>query len=392
VDVSLPFLNEPEPIDSTNEQSPSPEPDTQKTFEFDSEEKFDSDDNEVDPELNMMQILHAESPQQSLLVSVPDRCDLHRPPSCLPDVDDGDTNSLSDKESSCYSEPDSSGQTREEDAMDEWRMSEEDEGSDTTDLGLLNEEKQAAVLVVQPSDEPSDTDGCTHCEVYTMTFGGMYAYTVMPSTEIDDGGKLDNEEEEKVDLKKPDQGEDVLLASKAAGGTPYEVYTMNFGGLYTFTTATGDAVTEPEPEEQTEEKLSERDESSLIESDGVEGKIDEQSESVTPYEVYTVSFGGLHAFTATPIGDGAGGVNDSEPLLLATSRTSEADTGSSQMPTESQEQSEELKVDKDGNQTMDGHAICTPYEVHTVTFGGLYTFTASLPPIRCDGAPPMHAA
>ena len=355
VDVSLPFLNEPEPIDSSNEQSPSPQSDAQKTFKFDEEENFDSDDNEVDPELNMMQILHAESPQQSLLVSVPDRCDLHRAPSCLPDVDDGDTTSLSDEESCC------SGQTR-EDVMDtEWQMSEEDEGSDTTDFGLLDEEKKAA-LAVQPSNEPSDTDSCTHCEVYTVTFGGLHAYTATPSTEVD--GKLDNEEEEKVDLKQPDQDADVLLASKVTGGTPYEVYTMNFGGLYTFTTATSDASTEPkEKSNQTEEPPSEREESSLIESDPAEGKIEEvQSEPATHYEVYKVSFGGLHTFTATPVSDGAGA------------------------------QGEVFKVDKDRSQTMDGRDICTPCEVHTVTFGGLYTFTATLHPIQCDGAPPMHAA
>ena len=244
----------------------------------------------------------------------------------------------------------------------EWQISEEDEGSDTTDFGLLNEEKQAA-LAAQPSNEPSDTDGCTHCEVYTMTFGGMTAYTATPSIKVDDSGKLDNEEEDTVDLKQPDQDVDVdvLLASKA-GDTPYEVYTMNFGGLYTFAaTATSDDASELEEQpNQTEEPPLEREESSLRDSDPAEGKIDKQPEPTTPYEVYTVSFGGLHTFTATPVSDGAGG--------------------------------EIFKVNKDCSQTMDGHDICTPYEVHTVTFGGLYTFTATLHPIQCDGAPPMHAA
>ena len=372
VDVSLPFLNEPDTIDSSNEQSP--DPDTQKTFEFD-EENGDSDKNEVDPELNMMQILHAESPQQSLVLSAPDRCDLHRAPSCLPDIDDGDTNSLSDKESSC-SEPNSSSQTR-EDAMDEWQMSEEDEGSDTTDFGLINEEKQAAA--VQPSNELSDFDSCTQCEVYTMTFGGMYAYTATTS-KIDDSGRLDTEKEDKLDLKQSDQDIDVQLASKA-GGTPYEVYTMNFGGLYTFTATTSDDITELEEKpNQTGEQLPEREESSIV--DSTEDKTDKQSESTTPYEVYTVSFGGLHTFTATPsVSDRD--VNNSE-LLPATSKTAEAD--SSRLPRDV------LKVDKDCNQMTDDRAVYTPYEVHTVTFGGLYTFTATLPPIQCDGTPPMHAA
>ena len=73
-----------------------------------------------------------------------------------------------------------------------------------------------------------------------------------------------------------------------------------------------------------------------------------------------MSFGGLHTFTTTPVSDGAGG--------------------------------EAFKVDKDYSQTMDGRDTCTPCEVHTVTFGGLYTFTATFHPIQCDGAPPMHAA
>ena len=373
VDVSLPFLNEPDTIDSSNEQFQSPDPDTQKTFEFDE----DSDKNEVcDPEQNMIQILiHPESSQQS----APDGCDLHRAPSCLPDIDDGDITSLSSKESSC-SEPNSSSQAR-EDTMDEWQISEDDEKSDTTDFGLVNEKNQGAAI--HPSDKPNDTDSCIQCEVYTMTFGGVYAYTctATPSPEIDDNSRP---EEDKLDLKQSDQDVGVQLASKTSG-TPCEVYTIKFGGLYTFSATTSDDATELEEQpNQTGQQLSEREESSL--ADGMEDKTDKQSEPTTPYEVYTVNFGGLHTFTATPsVSDR--NVNNSE-ALSATSKTAELEANSSQLPMEIQEQGE---VDKDCNQMTDKHAISTPYEVHTVTFGGLYTFTATLPPIQCDGAPPMHA-
>ena len=378
VDVSRPFLNKPDTIDSGNEQSQSPNPDTQKIFELDDS----PDESEVDPELNMMQILHAESPQQSFLLSAPDRCDLHRAPSCLPDVDDGDANS---QEGSCDER-----NTFREDDVDQWQMSEEDEASDITDFGVINEEKQATS--VQPSNEPSVTESCAQCEVYTMTFGGMYAYTATPSPEIDDDDKqVDLEKEDKVDLKPSDQDVDVQLASKTSG-TPYEIYTMNFGGLYTFTTTTTSAISNSVTElleEQpnlTGENLLEREENSSVESTEPEDKTDKPAEPTTPYEVYTVSFGGLHTFTATPSSVSDGDINNSE----SSSAMTEADT--SQKPTESQEQREVLKVDKaDCNLAIDNHAICTPYEVHTVTFGGLYTFTATLPPIQCDGAPPLHA-
>ena len=410
VDVSLPFLNDPSTIDSSNEQSPSP--DSQKIFEFD-EDEVDLDKNEVDPERNMMQILHAESPQQSLILSPPDRCDLHRAPSCLPGIDDiNGGNSPSDNESSC-SEPNSSLSQTREGAMDEWQMSEEDEGSDTTDFGLLNEKKQGAAG--QPNDKPSDTDNCTQCEVYTMTFGGMYTYTATP-----DNGKL---EEDKPNLKQSDQDVDAQLTNKT-DSTPYEVYTMNFGGLCTFTVTTlNDDVAELEQQpNETGDQLLEKRESGFIES--VKDKKEEQSEPTTPYEVYTVSFGGLHTFTVTPsVSENSsepssttsqnteanfpttpykvytvrfGGLqtftttsdNRNEPLPT-TSQNTEANL---ELPMEVQEQRESLKVDKDWKQMADDHAVCTHYEVHTVTFGGLYTFTATLPPIQCDGAPPMHAA
>lgn len=407
VDVSLPFLNDPSTIDSSNEQSPSPN--TKKTFEF-YEDKSDSDKNEVNPEHNMMQILHAESPQQSLILSALDRCDLHRPPSCIPDMDNGG-DSPSDRDSSC-SEPNS----LREDVMDEWQMSEEDEGSDTTDFGLLNKEKQGAAG--HPSDKPSDTDNCTQCEMYTMTFGGMYTYTATPSPEIEDRDK-----EVKPDLKQSDQGVDAQLTSKT-DSAPYEIYTMNFGGLYTFNSTTlDDSATELDQySNQRGEQLPEKGEDDLVKS--MEDKEDKQSEPTAPYEVYTVKFGGLHTFTTSPsVSD-----NSSEPLsttsqkteanlpttpyevytvsfgglqtftttsdkrselLPTTSQNTESNLG---LPMEVQEQRESLKVDKDCKEMSDDRAACTPYEVHTVTFGGLYTFTATLPHIQCDGAPPMHAA
>ena len=467
VDVSLPYLNDPETLHSSNEQSA----DTQKTFEFDEDKSDQSDKNEVDlAQLNLMQILHAESPQPSLL-SVPESCDLHRAsPVCIPDVDDGG-DLPSDEESnenSCSEQKNSSYIQTGVDAMAEQQKSERDERSDATDFGLINKEEQLATAH-QPNDKPSDIDdSCTQCEVYTMTFGGLYTVTTTtPSSEIDDNGKSHIEEkksetyldsavtcmEDKQDLKQSaDSGIDAQLTSKT-DSTPYEIYTVNFGGLYTFSTASpgvdecddrGKLCTEasssleqqsrvldvdsssqgcksaeralnpPSPDlqsndktdstpyemytmsfgglyafsstaldddvtetkelmSQTGERLSEMGESSERDLDlvvpSMEDKKDKQSYPTvcTPYEVFTVSFGGLHAFTATPSVDN-GDVQEQRDIL-------------------------KVEQEKDCRQMTDNQAVRTPYEVHTMTFGGLYTFTATLsPPIHADGAPPMRAA
>lgn len=241
----------------------------------------DSDKNEVDlAQLNVMQIFRAESPtQQSSLSS--DCSDSHRGQliQCLP----------VDGESASTEEKNESG---------------------------------------------------TNCEVYTVTFRGLYTFSATPSVESEGNGKSCTKEEQQSQT----------AADDSAGGQPSSLQGQ-------------------EKERSSSETLEDLSATSIEDRD--DGK---QSSSAsdpqpnhktisTPIEMYTVSFGGLHTFTAIPSPDlvdrdNARGRHEQEP-----SPARECDEAADP----------QLKHKPD-------ESVHTPCEVHRMTFGGLYTFTASTSP------------
>ena len=367
----------------------------------------DRDKDEVDlAQLNMLQILHAESPEESFLSSNGSGYDMHK--------------ALLVGE-----------------AVDREAAASQGEESDTT-LSLQEEESERKIAVTVPEEErqredlqpevkASDIGSCTHCEVYTVTFGGVYTYSGTASTKKDSHESFVENNDSKIEQRgqvestrrepSPSQQKELLVDSvvhkddfmesrpTADTTAPFEMYTMRFEGVHAYSVTPASTPTEDihkgsdrsiEYKGQTDGYTANGENLSLLKQEKDSGTELEQpvtcasnplpdSEVVsTNYEVYNASFRGLHSFTATPSLEekpmkSQKEVNDQQNQIDVHDSTIERLS-----PLQQQEMSEADSEDnRDGDYKQstpvlehqpDNEISNTHCEVYAARFGGVHTF------------------
>ena len=372
VEVSPPFKNN-LVVDGSNRSTP-------QSSELGDDNLLSDDNNEVDlAQQNMLQILHAESPQQSIMSS--DACDLHWPqtPNILVTVDGEAASVVGDEEIISGS--------GESSRVDNLCSSPQDEakGRECGALDAKDNEKQSCVRL---DSKPSDTGNHTHCAVHKVSFGGLHTFfsTSSPPTDCnqessmqldgEDKSLTDYTEESELEKESQQQGQSNKTATTSLGGhddfkpfnpalvppsgikgtgTPYEVHTACFRGLHTSSTipspegcvyreSTVDGKDSVQSENDNEDSTGQQ----ATKSSNLDPVLDPQPNNKitgTTCEVHAVKFRGLSTF---------------HPSLRKERKCASM-----------------LAVHKD-------EGVSTQHEVYTVTFGGLYTFTTTLSPTLCD--------
>ena len=453
VDVSHPFEN------GTVDKSHTSPPAT-KLLQISDDGDDEEDGKEVDlAQLNMMDILHAESPQHSLLApcdcsDTPTGTSKTAPPQCS---EDDVAHLAAENADSCNSSPSShswTGRSPPQSGVGEERSTintlepqhttyevytmsfggvhcyycgnpapsmHNDHMTSDDKLELLSQQGQSEV---QPTGTTStgaleDHNTGSHYEAYNVSFGGVYTFSSAVSSNVGERKGLPVETEDRLEqqevelstspLRRDDseaashlpaadkESNDDANATKALEcnkKTVSEIYEMKFDGLYTFSTAESPRADSCDNEVPEVQKCQEKEECSgkerkLPTSDektNVSGLRDDEKRSSqhetqnanVSYELFTVSFGGVHTFTSTP----SPASHEKKPLGCDDSApTSTVERPSSlQRQDKGQERAADMMVPKHVDEkttTSRGQITSTPYEVHTVTYRGLHTFTAS---------------
>ena len=449
VDVSHPFEN------GTIDKSHTSPPATKLLQIPDDGDDEEDGLKEVDlAQLNMMDILHAESPQHSL--SAPrDRSDTPTvctsktaPPQCS---EDDVAHLAAENADSCNSSPSShswTGRSPPQSGVGEERSTINTlepqhttyevytmsfggvhcyscgdpapsmHNDQTTSDDKLELRSQLGQSEVEPTGTTStgaleDHNTGSHYEAYNVSFGGVYTFSSAVSSKVGERKGLPVETEDRLEQQEAElstslqRREDSDTASHLPASDSEsndgvsvtktlecdkkigsEIYEMKFDGLYTFSTAEcsrADSCDNEVPKvlKRPEKKLSTSEESDMSGLRDDE-KRSSQHETQKSYELFTVSFGGVHMFTSTP----SPASHEKKPLGCRDSEpTSTVERPSSlQRQDKGQERAADMMVPKhvDEKTTSGGQITSTPYEVHTMTYRGLHTFTAS-----CSGMETM---